>query len=173
MNGLWARQAWNVLGGLGASNLFARVRPSSLTFSRYASKDAASPDMDLGALRVDKGLTRVDGYDVDGFVVNDHRMAGSIIAFRTCALSWKTTRLADVTPESLEVFDLLAPAPELLVFGTGARMRQVPPSLAMSLRKKGISMEVMDSAMASSTFNILNQEGRNVVAALLQMSDHE
>jgi uncharacterized protein len=62
---------------------------------------------------------------------------------------------------------LLELNPELVIFGSGARLRFVHPSLCASLISHRIGMETMDTAAACRTYNILAQEGRKVVAALL------
>ena len=62
---------------------------------------------------------------------------------------------------------LLELNPELVIFGSGSRLRFVHPSLYASLISHRVGMETMDTAAACRTYNILAQEGRKVVAALL------
>ncbi len=56
---------------------------------------------------------------------------------------------------------------EVLLFGTGRRQRFPPPALLQPLMAARIGVEVMDTAAACRTYNILMAEGRNVAAALL------
>ena len=56
---------------------------------------------------------------------------------------------------------------EILLFGTGRRQRFPPPALLRDLMTARIGVEVMDTAAACRTFNILVADGRNVAAALL------
>jgi uncharacterized protein len=58
-------------------------------------------------------------------------------------------------------------APELVIFGTGARLRFPAPALLRPLIERGIGVETMDTAAACRTYNVLLGEGRAVVAALL------
>lgn len=58
-------------------------------------------------------------------------------------------------------------APEVVIFGSGAKLRFVSPALLRGLIERGIGVETMDTAAACRTYNILAQEGRRVVAALL------
>src|SRR4029453_3191656 len=58
-------------------------------------------------------------------------------------------------------------APELVVFGSGARLRFPSPALLRPLIDAGIGVETMDSAAACRTYNVLLAEGRSVVAGLL------
>ena len=57
--------------------------------------------------------------------------------------------------------------PELVVFGSGARLRFPSPALLQPLTDAGIGVETMDTAAACRTYNVLIAEGRTVVAALL------
>lgn len=57
--------------------------------------------------------------------------------------------------------------PELLILGTGERQIFPTPQLFAELINAGIGYEVMDTAAACRTFNILLGEGRAVMAALL------
>jgi uncharacterized protein len=62
---------------------------------------------------------------------------------------------------------VLALAPEVVIFGSGERLRFVPPALYRCLIDAGIGIETMDTPAACRTFNVLASEGRKVVAALL------
>ncbi|TRZ55075.1 MAG: hypothetical protein D4S02_18345 [Rhodocyclaceae bacterium] len=56
---------------------------------------------------------------------------------------------------------------EVLLFGTGRRQRFPRPALLQPLMVARIGVEVMDTAAACRTYNILMAEGRRVAAALL------
>jgi uncharacterized protein len=65
-------------------------------------------------------------------------------------------------------FDALLPLePELVIFGSGTRLRFVSPALYRSLIERRIGIETMDTAAACRTYNVLASEGRSVVAALI------
>ncbi|MEO6431968.1 MAG: MTH938/NDUFAF3 family protein, partial [Nitrosospira sp.] len=57
--------------------------------------------------------------------------------------------------------------PEMVLFGTGATLRFPHPTLTRTLIESRIGVEVMDTAAACRTYNILTAEGRRVAAALL------
>ena len=57
--------------------------------------------------------------------------------------------------------------PELVVFGSGMKLRFVHPRLLKPLIDRGIGVETMDVHAACRTYNILMAEGRRVAAALL------
>jgi uncharacterized protein len=62
---------------------------------------------------------------------------------------------------------LLSYEPEIVLLGTGGTLRFPHPRLVRALAEAGVGLEVMDTAAACRTFNILAAEGRKVVAALL------
>ncbi len=82
---------------------------------------------------------------------------------------------SDWSPESLEQLEpqhlttLLAYEPELILLGTGARLRFPSGETMARVQQAGVGLEVMDTAAACRTFNILVSEGRNVVAALMMI----
>lgn len=62
---------------------------------------------------------------------------------------------------------LLERKPEVVLLGTGRSIRFPEPALMRALVEARVSLEVMDTAAACRTFNILAAEGRRVTAALL------
>ena len=77
------------------------------------------------------------------------------------------------TVENLEEADfsvLVAGDPEVIVLGTGRTNIFPPRELVFALARRQIGLEVMDTAAAARTYNVLAGEGRRV-AALLFMTD--
>ncbi|WP_041441214.1 Mth938-like domain-containing protein [Thioalkalivibrio sulfidiphilus] len=78
-------------------------------------------------------------------------------------------------PEAFEDLDLacfqalLDAPPEIVLLGTGARLRFPPREIILGFRSRGIGFEVMDTGAACRTYNILMAEGRPVAAALLMI----
>ncbi|KAJ0748659.1 putative NDUFAF3/Mth938 domain-containing protein [Helianthus annuus] len=68
---------------------------------------------------------------------------------------------------SLSIFQAVRPIPEILILGTGRYIQPVDPEIRKFIRSTGMKLEAIDSRNASSTYNILNEEGRIVAAALL------
>ncbi len=65
-------------------------------------------------------------------------------------------------------FDLLAPLQaEMVLFGSGKRIRFPQPQWLQSLYARRIGVETMDTQAACRTYNFLASEGRQVVVALL------
>jgi len=63
--------------------------------------------------------------------------------------------------------------PEIVLFGSGARLRFPPTDLVRPFIEQGFGLEVMDTGAACRTFNILVSEGRRVAAALLMIRGPE
>ncbi len=80
-------------------------------------------------------------------------------------LPWEATSFEALEAAHFE--QLLALKPELVIFGSGARMRFAHPRLQAGLINAGVGVETMDTAAACRTYNVLVSEGRSVVAALL------
>jgi uncharacterized protein len=57
--------------------------------------------------------------------------------------------------------------PAIILFGTGSVQRFPATTLITDIMRAGIGFEVMDTAAACRTFNVLAGEQRRVVAALL------
>ena len=78
---------------------------------------------------------------------------------------WPCARFEDLNASH---FEQLAQLPvEIIIFGSGARQRFVPPAWLASLMQKRMGIETMDMAAACRTYNILASEGRKVALALL------
>ena len=88
-----------------------------------------------------------------------------VIGSRGEKLAWNCPRFEELTAGH---FALLAGMkPELVIFGSGTRLRFPPPAFLRDLAHQQIGLETMDTLAACRTYNILAGEGRHVVAALL------
>ena len=88
-----------------------------------------------------------------------------LVPWRSEVLPWDAATLAELTAAHFE--RVAAFKPEVVIFGSGARLRFLPPALMRGLYEARIGMETMDTAAACRTYNVLVAEGRNVLAALL------
>jgi uncharacterized protein len=80
-------------------------------------------------------------------------------------LDWSARDVDELTPAHFERVAVLRP--EVVIFGSGARLRFLPASVLRPLIERGIGCETMDTAAACRTYNVLVSERRSVVAALL------
>ena len=103
----------------------------------------------------------------DGWIlVNGEKITRSIVLSSTHKpTDWPCTQWSNLRAEHFEC--LLDLQPEVVIFGSGRKLRFVHPSLHAGLMANRVGVETMDSAAACRTFNILAQEGRRVVLALL------
>jgi uncharacterized protein len=83
----------------------------------------------------------------------------------TITPGWTQGGFEQLTEASFET--LLALEPEIVLLGTGATLKFPHPRLTRALTDARIGVEVMDTAAACRTFNILAAEGRKVAAALI------
>lgn len=73
--------------------------------------------------------------------------------------------LSELTVERLE--PVLADQPDILLLGTGERLRFPSAELRARILAKRVGLEVMDNAAAARTFNVLVGEHRHVQAIFL------
>jgi len=111
-------------------------------------------------------LNTVTGYGAHYVDVNLVRHESSILLLPdTPVVDWPVSSFDALAPEHFQL--LLVQAPEVVVFGSGARLRFPHPRLTAQLSKRRIGVETMDFGAACRTYNILMSEGRRVAAALL------
>jgi len=97
------------------------------------------------------------------------RISGSfIISPKRLVRDWPVADIAALQLAHLEILAELEP--ELVLLGTGERLIFPAAELTMVLLSRRIGVEVMDTAAACRTYNILMAEGRGVVAALINPS---
>ncbi len=78
---------------------------------------------------------------------------------------WPVDDIGTLALPQLEV--LLAAGADLILLGTGEHQRFPPPALLAPFGRQGIGCEVMGTAAACRTYNVLAAEGRAVAAALI------
>ena len=80
-------------------------------------------------------------------------------------LDWQCERFEDLGPQhfaQLAELDV-----ELVIFGSGERLRFPKTEWQVGLMQRRVGLETMDTQAACRTYNILAGEGRKVAAALL------
>ncbi|MBK6557961.1 MAG: Mth938-like domain-containing protein [Comamonadaceae bacterium] len=108
----------------------------------------------------------INAYGPGWVAINGERVAHSVvIGARGQRMEW---HCADFSELSDTHFTRLAELdPELVIFGSGVRLRFPRPEWLLDLMARRIGVETMDTAAACRTYNILAGEGRNVIVALL------
>jgi uncharacterized protein len=106
----------------------------------------------------------------DGWIAvdNQRHQTSLVLSSGGQLVPWDCAVFDQLTADHFEgLLVLTAELPELVVFGSGSRLRFPHPALVKSLIERRIGIETMDTAAACRTYNILAGEGRRVVAALL------
>jgi uncharacterized protein len=108
----------------------------------------------------------ISGYGPGWVAVNGEKISHSVVVgARGQRLDWCCDDFTTLTAghfEQLTAFDA-----EIVIFGSGQRLRFPRPEWLQSLMARRIGMETMDTQAACRTYNILAGEGRNVIVALL------
>jgi len=108
----------------------------------------------------------ITGYGEGYVMVNRQRFERSLVVLPDrILLDWPPNRFDDLVPEHLAA--LAGLDREIILLGTGARLRFPRPEIMQSLARAGVGVEVMDVQAACRTYNILLAEDRRVAAALL------
>lgn len=113
-----------------------------------------------------QALNTVTGYGPGYVEVNKVRHEQSVIIAPEGEIQvWPVSRFDALDPSHFE--RLRALDPEVVLFGSGDRLRFAHPRLTSSLTSTRIGVDSMDTQAACRTYNILMSEGRRVVLALL------
>ncbi len=90
---------------------------------------------------------------------------GICLGAETAPQAWGVDGFAALAEQ--DFLQLAEQQPELVIIGTGGAQRFAHPSLLRPLIERGIGFEIMSTAAACRTYNILVGEGRRALAALL------
>ena len=127
--------------------------------------DKHSDLVTIKTIQSDNDLQIIHGYGDDGFRISGNRFSGSVFVMPRHTSLWSPS-----TPEKLTASAILEVAPgevpPLLLLGVGAAPLSPLQTLADDLKQKGIALELMSTAAACRTWNVLISEGRNAAAAL-------
>jgi uncharacterized protein len=108
----------------------------------------------------------VTGYGAGWVAINGERFNTSLV-FSAAGdrFDWGCDRFEDLQASH---FDRIAEIDaDLVIFGSGERLRFPNPSLLQALYARRMGVETMDTHAACRTYNFLASEGRRVVAAIL------
>ncbi|MFT3856306.1 MAG: Mth938-like domain-containing protein [Aquabacterium sp.] len=113
-----------------------------------------------------EGVNLVNACAPGSVSVNGQAYNQSILVPPTGAMQpWHAGSMAELTEAH---FARIAESrPELVIFGSGQKLRFPSPAVLRPLIEARIGVETMDTAAACRTYNILVSEGRQVMAALL------
>jgi uncharacterized protein len=111
------------------------------------------------------GTLTIRSVNSDGILIND-QLWSETVALTTQEIieNWQPVTISELTVEHFSV--LLEHKPELIVVGTGKNGEFPPRELMFAFARRGVGLELMDTAAAARTFNVLAGEGRHVAAVL-------
>jgi uncharacterized protein len=113
-----------------------------------------------------EGTNTITRHDRSGIWVGPVRHGQSVLVpWQGDVLAWAPRRVDELLPAHFE--QALTLQPELVIFGSGQRLRFVSAALLRCLIERRIGVETMDTPAACRTYNVLASEGRSVIAALL------
>lgn len=118
-------------------------------------------------LHAEKGSGNyIQSVTTDAVLVNGIRHAGNVIVSADRVITgWTPRPIAELQLDDFAAaLDL---EPEVILFGTGATHRFAGNRLVTAIMSRGIGFEVMATAAACRTYNVLTAENRRVVATLL------
>ena len=118
-------------------------------------------------LNIERDIPLFTGYGEDHVLINGARHEQSLLltGSHIYPAPWAGLNFADLTEAH---FRWIAEHPvEIVLFGSGHKLRFPHPSLTRSLVEARIGLEVMDIGAMCRTYNILVGEGRSVAAGVL------
>jgi uncharacterized protein len=108
----------------------------------------------------------ISAYGPDWVAVNGEKFSHSLIVqVNDAPFNWQCPSFESLGPEHFEQLATLNA--EVIIFGSGSRLRFPNPAWLEALYAKRVGVETMDTQAACRTYNFLAGEGRHVVAALL------
>ena len=121
--------------------------------------------MKLQAERIE-GSNAIARHGPGGVAVNGTEYTHSVVVpWSGPVMDWSVAAFDQLADEHFA--RIAALKPELVIFGSGPRLRFPKPAWLQPLMALRIGVESMDTAAACRTYNVLLAEGRAVVAALL------
>ena len=103
--------------------------------------------------------------DADGIRIGDDVYTSTIALTTDVVLEdWTGVDIGNLAESNFA--GLLDKSPEVIVLGTGPSNVFPPRDLVFAMARRGVGFEVMDTAAAARTYNVLASEGRQVAAVL-------
>ena len=108
----------------------------------------------------------ITGYDLNWVEVNQERHHSSLIVTpNQLLLEWPVKSIKDIKENSFEAIESLNV--EIILLGTGNTQEHLEPRLLEYFSKKNMAVESMNNQSACRTYNILANEERKVLLALM------
>lgn len=118
-------------------------------------------------LHHDSSITLIRSYSDGMLLIADTEYTDNVIVTSQTCRRWPLTSLEALTTEDFAPIFEFDFRPEMVLLGTGNTLQFPSAEQTRSLLEAQIGLEVMDTAAACRTYNILADDGRQVVACLL------
>ncbi|KAK0074775.1 hypothetical protein PV325_001679 [Microctonus aethiopoides] len=113
----------------------------------------------------------IDGISIYGFKLNiGIYVVGPMIIFPKTVLGWNIGSSSDINRDSLSLFKVMVPRPDIIILGLDKSYPRDTPLLTdfkNIMKELNINSEILPVDKACTTFNFLNAEMRFVVGAFL------
>jgi uncharacterized protein len=109
----------------------------------------------------------IDSYGKGGFRFAGMSHRGSLLCLPSGIWGWPVKDAADISETNLAQVFADAADMNLFLLGTGHEPAMIAPSLRQHFYELKLTLEIMRTAHAANTYNILLGEGRRVGAALI------
>jgi uncharacterized protein len=117
-------------------------------------------------LDMGEGANFIRSYEKGKITINNTTYHASLIVGPETIISdWSPQKFSDLTMNDLEIIKNLQP--EVVLLGTGAQLHFLPQTMEYLFIQQGIGIEVMTTAAACRTYNVLMAEHRKVIAGLI------
>jgi len=145
---------------------------------KRATTDKHNPLVSVQEFPDDGKLQIIHGYGNGQFRIAGQSYHGAQFIFPRLTLGWQINSLADIKADQIAAMlekgrdagidkEQHSQKTELVILGVGARADSHLPHLAKALRDMEIRLEVMTTAAACRTWNVLLTEGRSAAVGLL------
>ncbi|MEN8174500.1 MAG: Mth938-like domain-containing protein [Pseudomonadota bacterium] len=108
---------------------------------------------------------QISAYEPGRISIGDQAYSTSLVVTADRVSAWEVRHADELAPEHFRQLESLGP--ELVILGTGHRQVFPRPETYRALLEAGIGVEVMGTAAAVRTFNLLLSDGRRVVGAFI------
>lgn len=117
----------------------------------------------------------ISHYGSDGITISGQHFTGVVIVSESVLSDeWVEKPISTLTIEDFEPWLAMetehhadAKPPEIILYGTGATHRFLPPRLVAELSARGVAIEAMTTRAACRTYSVLVGEMRRVMAIML------
>lgn len=113
------------------------------------------------------GRAPIEGYGQGGFRFAGISHRGSLLIVPSGIYAWPPASVPEIDEASLARVFTESGEIDLLMIGTGREPVFIPAPLRAALKKAGIAVDFTATGPATSTYNLLLDEGRRVAAALI------